>query len=225
MNKFIVSCQALIDEPLHSSFIMGRMAKAASEGGAKGIRANSVEDIIEIKKEVNLPIIGIIKKDYEDSQVFITPTINEVTKLVNVAVEIIAVDATKRSRPNGDSLEEFYKEIRSKYPEQKLMADCSSFLEMKYADQLGFDYISTTLFGYTDTSKENAFLDLDLLVSQTKLIKGKLVAEGQIDTPKMAKEISELNLFEIIVIGSAITRPQLIARKFHEGINYEKNKD
>ena len=73
-GKLIVSCQALPEEPLHSSFIMGRMAYAASISGAKGIRANSVEDIRQIKSEVDLPIIGIIKKDYADSPVYITPT-------------------------------------------------------------------------------------------------------------------------------------------------------
>ena len=76
--QLIVSCQALEDEPLHSSFIMGRMALAAKQGGAKGIRANTVEDIKEIRKNVDLPIIGIIKRDYEDSDVYITPTMREI---------------------------------------------------------------------------------------------------------------------------------------------------
>ena len=74
----IVSCQALPEEPLHSSYIMGRMAFAAKEGGAAGIRANTVEDITEIKKTVDLPVIGIIKKDYEDCEIYITPTMEKV---------------------------------------------------------------------------------------------------------------------------------------------------
>ena len=93
----IVSCQALSDEPLHSSYIMSRMAYAAMLGGAVGIRANTVEDIKEIKKVVDLPIIGIIKKVYKDSDVYITPTMEEVDALVNCGVDIIAIDATFRT--------------------------------------------------------------------------------------------------------------------------------
>lgn len=224
MNKFIVSCQALPNEPLHSPFIMGKLAKAALEGGAQGIRANSIVDITEIKKEVDLPIIGIIKQDYADSNIFISPTINEIDALVEAEIEVIATDATFRLRPNGQTLDQFYSEVRAKYPTQKLMADCSTFEEMCYADKLGFDYISTTLFGYTENSNENAFVNYDKLIEETKLIKGKLVAEGQIATPQMAKEIANLNIFDAIVIGSAITRPQLITRGFYEGINDEEDK-
>ena len=81
-GHLIVSCQALPDEPLHSSFIMGRMARAAKWGGAKGIRANTVEDINEIQKEVDLPVIGIIKRVYGDCPVFITPTMKEIDELI-----------------------------------------------------------------------------------------------------------------------------------------------
>ena len=73
-GKLIVSCQALPHEPLHSSFIMGRMARAAKEGGAWGIRANTREDISEIRLQVDLPVIGIVKRDYPGSSVYITPT-------------------------------------------------------------------------------------------------------------------------------------------------------
>ena len=77
-GKLIVSCQALPEEPLHSSFIMGRMALAAKVGGASGIRANTKEDIKEIQTQVELPIIGIVKRDYGDSEIYITPTMKEV---------------------------------------------------------------------------------------------------------------------------------------------------
>ena len=149
-GNLIVSCQALPEEPLHSSFIMGRMAFAAKMGGAAGIRANTKEDIIEIKKNVDLPVIGIVKQVYEDSEIYITPTMKEIDELMEAKPEIIALDATNRLRPGGVTLKDFYNAVRKKYPEQLLMADCSTLEEAVYADGLGFDFIGTTLVGYTE---------------------------------------------------------------------------
>lgn len=214
-GKLIVSCQALENEPLYSSFIMGRMAKAAAEGGALGIRANTVADIMEIRKNVQLPIIGIIKQDYKDSKVYITPTMKEVDELEQIKPEIIAVDATIQIRPNQLSLDTFYHEIREKYPEQMLMADCSTLEEAIHADELGFDFIGTTLVGYTDYSKnrkidENNFeIIRDILAS----VRGKVIAEGNIDTPDKAKKVISLGCYSVVV-GGAITRPQLITKEF-----------
>ena len=112
-GKLIVSCQALPHEPLHSSFIMGRMALAAKEGGAAGIRATTKEDIAEIQAQVDLPVIGIVKRDYEDSKVYITPTMKEIEELMEVKPEIIALDATSDLRPGGKTLDGFYREIRA----------------------------------------------------------------------------------------------------------------
>ena len=97
-GKLIVSCQALPNEPLHSSFIMGRMALAAKEGGASGIRANSKEDIKEIQSKVDLPIIGIVKRDYADSAVYITPTMKEIEELMEVKPDIIAIISLRISK-------------------------------------------------------------------------------------------------------------------------------
>ena len=108
-GKLIVSCQALPHEPLHSSFIMGRMALAAKEGGAAGIRANTKEDIREIQTQVDLPIIGIVKRDYEESDIYITPTMKEIRELMEVKPEIIAMDATASLRPGDTTLDVFFR--------------------------------------------------------------------------------------------------------------------
>ncbi len=217
-GKLIVSCQALEHEPLHSSFIMGRMAKAALEGGASGIRANSVVDITEIKQVVDLPLIGIIKRDYDDSDVFITATMSEIDDLVKTACEIIALDATNRLRPGKITLDDFYKEIRSKYPDQLLMADCSTVEEALHADQLGFDFVGTTLFGYTDYSKvESEEHYLDMIRTIVSNVKAKVIAEGNISSPAMARKVLDLGCFAVVV-GSAITRPQLITKKYADAI-------
>jgi N-acylglucosamine-6-phosphate 2-epimerase len=222
-NNLIVSCQALEDEPLHSSFIMGRMAIAAKEGGAKGIRANSVEDILEIKEKVDLPIIGIIKKEYDDSNVYITPTIKEVDMLVRCEVDIIAIDATNRMRPNNLNLEDFFNNIRNKYPNVKLMADCSNYEEAMYANKLGFDYIGTTLVGYTDYTKNKKieYNDFELIRKILKYIDVPLIAEGNIDTPEKAKRVIELGCHSVVV-GSMITRPQVITEKFVKTIKNQE---
>ena len=150
-GKLIVSCQALPDEPLHSSFIMGRMAKAAKEGGAVAIRAQGVEDIIEIKKVTELPVIGIIKREYSDSEIYITPTKKEVEELSKTKCEMIALDATNRVRPNNESLEEIIKFIHELGI--LVMADISTYEEAVNAQKLGCDCISTTLCGYTSYSE------------------------------------------------------------------------
>ena len=120
-GKLIVSCQALSNEPLHSSFIMGRMALAAKQGGASGIRANTKEDIKEIQSQVDLPIIGIVKRDYDDSDIYITPTMKEIEELMEVKPEIIAMDATISKRPGGKTLDEFFKEVKAKYSWQTVL--------------------------------------------------------------------------------------------------------
>ena len=210
MNRgLIVSCQALENEPLHSSFIMSRMAVAAKQGGAVGIRANSVEDIKAIKEAVDLPVIGIIKIDYPDMVPYITPTMTEVDALVSTGVDVIAVDATI----NQDI--EFLKEIFIKYPNQKFMADISTVEEGLRAEKLGFDYIGTTLVGYTEQSKGiNNFEVLDELIRQcTKPV----IAEGNFDTPEKARKAMENGAYAVVV-GGAITRPQLITKKFNDEV-------
>ncbi|MED3961082.1 N-acetylmannosamine-6-phosphate 2-epimerase [Niallia taxi] len=216
----IVSCQALEGEPLHSSFIMGRMAIAAKEGGAVGIRANSVSDIIEIKKQVSLPVIGIIKKVYGDQPVFITPTMQEIDALAKTGTEIIATDATNRIRPDGSDLQSFYQEVRRAYPHILLMADVSTVDEAIFADELGFDIVAPTLYGYTEETKGLKIDDHDYAVIKQiikKVKKAKVIAEGNVLTPEIARSLLNMNV-HAVVVGGAITRPQLITKRFVDAL-------
>lgn len=210
-GKLIVSCQALPDEPLHSSFIMGRMAYAAYVGGASGIRANTVVDIKEIKKNVDLPIIGIIKKQYGDNQVYITPTMAEIDELVAEGVDIIAIDGTKRERPDGRTLEDLMKEVREKYPNQLFMADISSVEEAITAQKVGFDIVGTTLVGYTEYTAGNN--PVEELAKVVKAVTVPVIGEGNLDTPEKARKALEVGAYAVVV-GGAITRPQQITKKF-----------
>lgn len=216
-GKLIVSCQALPEEPLHSSYIMGRMAYAAYKGGAMGIRANTKEDIKEIQSNVDLPIIGIVKRNYPDCKVYITPTMKEVDELMEVKPEIIAMDATISERPGGKTLDEFFKEVKAKYPEQLFMADCSTVAEAVHADEIGFDFIGTTMVGYTEQSKGDKIEadDFKILRDILAQVKHPVIAEGNVDTPEKLVRVLEHGAY-CAVVGSIITRPMYITKRFTE---------
>ena len=222
-NSFIVSSQALKGEPLYGGNTVLKMAKAAIIGGADGIRTSQIDNIETILKEIETPVIGIIKKDYPNSLVYITPTINELESLINTGVQIIALDATKRKRPK-ESLEEMVKWFfKNKKTHQKLMADCATLDDMLYAEQLGFDYIGTTLMGYTDESLGTSILDNDFEIIRTLKTKVSIpiIAEGHISTPEEAARAFEAGA-DHIVVGSAITRPRTITARFRKALKERK---
>lgn len=216
-GRLIVSCQALDHEPLHSSFIMGRMAKAAFEGGAGGIRANTADDVNEIKSVVDLPVIGLCKKDYIDSDVYITPTMVEIDQMVACGCEIVAMDATDRMHPNNMTLDEVFSKARKAYPTQLFMADCSTLEECLHAQEIGFDIVGTTMRSYTPATKGVKIPDFDLFVQLKKKLKVPFIAEGGIWEPSEAKKAIECGAFAVVV-GSAITRPQLITKRYAEAL-------
>lgn len=219
-HKLVVSCQALENEPLHSPFIMSRMALAAAQGGAAGIRANSVADIEAIKATVSLPVIGIIKRDYPDSEVFITATLREIDELMTVAPEMIALDATQRPRPGGDTLPALVAEIRRRYPQVLLMADIASLEDVRVACELGFDCVGTTLYGYTAASTGHKLPenDLQFLKDAVALSTIPVIAEGNVETPELAARCLALGA-HAVVVGGAITRPLQITQRFASAVN------
>lgn len=210
-NKLVVSCQALPDEPLHSSFIMGRMALAAKLGGASGIRAQSKEDILEIKKVVDLPVIGIVKRYYEGSDVYITPTKKELDELFETKCEMIALDATLRERPNGELLEDLVAYIHEHGV--LAMADCSTYEECMNAEKIGFDCVSTTMCGYTPYSEKVDGPNIPLIKKLVKDIHVPILAEGKINTPEDLAAVYEAGAYSAVV-GGAITRPKQITETF-----------
>jgi len=215
-KNLIVSCQALENEPLHSSMIMAKMAQAAKEGGAVAIRCNSAIDCRAIKEQTGLPIIALLKRDYPDSEIFITATLNEVKELLAVEPDVIALDATIRQRPNGETLEELVTYIHNE-SNTLVMADIATIKDAEYAIQCGVDMVSTTLSGYTADSPKLDGPDFDLVEQLSRVSKVPVIAEGRINTPEQARKMLELGAYSIVV-GSAITRPQLITKAFSEGI-------
>ncbi|MDO3411979.1 N-acetylmannosamine-6-phosphate 2-epimerase [Saccharibacillus sp. CPCC 101409] len=214
-GRLIVSCQALEHEPLHGSETMGKMAVAAKQGGAAGIRANTAEDVTEIRRRVDLPVIGIVKRNYGENPVFITPTLREVGELAATGCEIVALDATDRPRPDGMALDELVRQIRARYPELLLMADVSNVREGAQAQRLGFDLVSATLVGYTEETQAQKLYadDFAILKEMVREIETPIVAEGNIMTPEMAARCLEIGVYSVVV-GGAITRPQQITERF-----------
>lgn len=209
----VVSCQALKGEPMYGGDSVVKMAYAAVLGGATGIRANGVHDIKRIAKKVNVPIVGLIKACYPDSPIYITPTIKEIRQLIKSPCDIIAMDATLRPRPNQENLEDLVRYVRA-HSDKRIMADIVSIQEAKRADEMGFDYVSSTLRGYTEDTKNVQTPDMPFLSELLTAVKqARPVAEGGIRDIKDVQRLSELG-FATVIIGGAITRPMEITRHY-----------
>ncbi len=219
-GKLIVSCQALEGEPLYieDNSVMPLMARAAKQAGAAAIRTNGVRDVIGIKEETNLPIIGIIKKGYEGYEQYITVTMDEIDQLVQAGADIIAMDCTLRERVDGRSVSEFIQTIKEKYPQIILMADISNLEEGINAWKAGIDMVGTTLSGYTEYTLKLEEPDFKLIEDLAKNIDIPIIAEGRIHTPEQATKALDLGA-HAVVVGGAITRPLEIATRFVDAIS------
>ena len=213
----IVSCQALESDPMFGNGIMAKMATAAKEGGAIGIRANGYDDIKSIKEATKLPVIGIVKRSYEGSPVYITPTLREVEEVIKGGAEILALDATKNLRPSGILSGDFIQTVKKSYPEMILMADVSTFDEGRMAAEAGADIVATTMAGYTEYSVHQNGPNFKLISRMVRELSVPVIAEGKIRNPADAVKCFELGTFAVVV-GAAITKPQEITRTFVEEI-------
>ena len=214
-GKIIVSCQALPGEPLYveEKSVMYLMARAAKMAGSPAIRTSSVRDVIAIKEETGLPVIGLIKIQYDGFEGYITPTMKEVDELVSAGSDVIALDCTDRKRGDGITSAEFIRKVREKYPDEILMADISNFSEGITAAECGVDIVGTTLSGYTSYTKKTDGPDIDLVKKLSDKLDIPVIGEGRIHYPHQVREVLEAGAFSVVV-GGAITRPLEIAERF-----------
>lgn len=215
-NKVVVSVQAMPSEPLYLEKCMAAMMKSVVKGGAGGLRVAGVRDVKNAKVLFDVPVIGITKPDIIPANykeiVYITPTLDDVIALVDAGADVIAFDGTQRPRPNKASLAEMIKYIHIN--KRIAMADISTYEEGIEAAKSGADILSTTLAGYTLESKNSpAGPDFPLLERLAKAVDIPVVLEGRIWEPDEVDKAFELGA-HCVVIGSAITRPQLITKRF-----------
>ncbi|OOF65604.1 N-acetylmannosamine-6-phosphate 2-epimerase [Rodentibacter sp. Ppn85] len=214
-NGLIASCQPVDDGPMDKPEIVAAMAQASVVGGAAGLRIEGVENLKATRPTVNVPIIGIVKRDLPDSPVRITPFLNDIEDLANAGADIIAVDGTHRPRPVD--LESAVKKIHELGC--LAMADCSNLEEGLHCQKLGFDIIGSTMSGYTDgTVPEEPDYQL---VKDLKAAGCRVMAEGRYNSPELAKTAIEIGA-DFVTVGSALTRLEHIVGWFVDAVKSAK---
>ncbi len=213
-GKVVVSCQAMPSEPLYLETCMAAMMKSVVKGGAGALRVAGTRDVKNAKLLFDIPVIGLTKPDVIPSNwqeiVYITPSLKDVIALIEAGADIVAFDGTMRPRP--DKLEDIIKYI--KINKRVSMADISTLEEGINAEKLGADILSTTLSGYTVESQgRDDGPDFELLKALVENTKLPVVLEGRIWEPQQVDKAFKIGA-HCVVIGSAITRPQLITKRF-----------
>ena len=213
----VVSCQARDDNPLHGPPFMAAMAKAAMLGGAVGIRADGVGDVVAIREAITprTPIIGILKVKQRDGSVFITPSAKSARSVLQAGARLVALDSTPRSRPGGEQLGDVIAAIHQ--AGGGALADIGTFEDALHAVECGADAVGTTLSGYTPDSPKLPGPDFPLLERLARELPVPVFAEGRIWTPEEARRALDLGA-AFVVVGTAITNPMAITARFTAGM-------
>ena len=214
-NGLIVSCQALEEEPLHGPMIMATMARAAALGGAVAIRTNGVQEVDVIKKITGLPVLGIIKVTDDHGRIAITPTFAHAQCLKEAGADMVAVDV-RATRPFGEPLEELLPRIRREL-DLPVLADCGDLADAKEAYRIGVDAVAPT-FGFRETT---IGIEPNFELLQEMISLGlPVIAEGGFWYPEQVVKAFKLGAWSVVV-GSAITRPMEITRRFTRAMENE----
>lgn len=212
-NGLIVSCQAPANSPLAKPEIIAAFAETAVQNGAIGVRIDAPENIRAVRNAVKVPIIGIYKIVTESSEVYITPTFDSAKQVAEAGADIIAIDATFRSRPNDEILAEIVAKIHAEL-NLPIMADVATFDEGIHAEKIGCDFVGTTLSGYTDETKQITEPDFEL-VKHLSTLSIPTICEGRLRKPENVRKAFESGAFSVVV-GNAITGTDWLVREFVE---------
>lgn len=221
-HKLIVSCQGYDEQTFHTAADMLAMANAASLGGCVGFRLNSVEHVALVRKHFpDHVIIGIWKKESEGSKVYITPDVESIVGLSRAGANIVALDATLQKNYVGDYGHETIRKAKEVDPSLIIMADISTFEEARLAVEAGADIVSTTMSGYTDYTLERyGGPDFELIRECKEKLSAFVICEGRIWSREDAVHCYECGA-DAIVVGTAITNPKLITKRY---VDYLKEK-
>lgn len=215
----IVSCQAEEGSPFNAPQFIVAFARAAELGGAVAVRLRDVENVAAVRPHVSIPIIALTKGSYDDGGVLVTPDERDVARLFDAGANMVAADVTDRVGPDGVHRLEWFRRVRAAF-HQPLMADVATYEEGIKAAEAGADLVGTTLSGYTSsTAKARKDVpDFELIERLAKALPGIVVAEGRIWTPEQAALALRLGAASVVV-GTAITRPVDIVRRFASTLN------
>lgn len=213
-GRLVVSCQAYPGEPLRTPQSMARMALAAERGGAAAIRCQGLADIAAIKGQVEIPVIGLWKEGHDG--IYITPTLRHARACVMAGADVVALDATRRPRPDGLT---YAQTVTALHEDGTLvMADCGSIEDARMAVEAGSDIISTTLSGYTGERTKTEGPDIELLRQMlSEFPEVPTICEGRVHSPEQARQVIEAGAFAVVV-GTAITHPTTITGWFRDAV-------
>ncbi|WP_416674658.1 N-acetylmannosamine-6-phosphate 2-epimerase [Egbenema bharatensis] len=202
-HGLIVSCQAPIDSPLHEPAVIAAMAQAAVNQGAVGVRIDTPAHVQAVRQRVNVPIIGLWKQQIPGYDVYITPQFDHAAKIAAAGADIIAIDATLRERPNGETVKSLIDRIHADLG-KLVMADVDTLKAAIHAAQAGADVVGTTLYGYTEQTRHLSPPGFDLLTQMVQALNVPCLCEGGIASPPMADQALTLGAYAVVV-GTAIT--------------------
>lgn len=215
-GTLIVSCQAYPGEAMLDPRTMSQVALAAVAGGAAAIRAKGLDDLRAIRAAVDVPIIGLVKVG--DSGVYITPTLADCLDVASTGCEIVALDGTRRERPDALTLAETIERLKEQFPEVLVMADCGSAGDAAAAQQAGADIIGTTLVGYSGERPKTEGPDWEAIDEIIAQADRPVLVEGRVHSPADAAEAIRRGAWGVVV-GTAITHPTTLTSWFARAVS------